>query len=81
MLRTQHFLDLLKANLHKMLRTPQLVNSQETEHAAHTNTFSIVQKANLQKIHARRGGRPVPELLFEALLALLAFEVCLLDGI
>ena len=39
------------------------------------------QKANLQIIHARRGGRPVPELLFEALLALLVFEVCLLDAI
>ena len=39
------------------------------------------QKANLQKKHARGGGRPLPELLFYAFLALLAFEVCLLNGI
>ena len=39
------------------------------------------QKANLQKKHARGGGSPVPELLLEALLALLAFEVCWLLGI
>ena len=37
------------------------------------------QKANLQKKHARAGGRPLPELLFYAFLALLAFEVsCLM---
>ena len=39
------------------------------------------QKANLQKKHARGGGRPLPELRFYAFLALLAFEVCLLNGI
>ena len=50
----------------------------------HLDSNLIVRKslkAYLQKIHARGGGRPLPELLFEALLALLAFEVCLLDGI
>ena len=39
------------------------------------------QKAYLLKIRARRVGRSVPEHLIEALLALVAFEVCLLDGI
>ena len=50
-------------------------------HLDRTLILRKTQKANLQKLHARGGGRPLPELLFEALLALLAFEVCLLDGI